>query len=295
MASDADPILATKVGVMHIGVAMFPTEDVPLPAILARMAEDRGFESLWFAEHTHLPVGTRDDSGRDPGMRYRKTLDPFVAMTAAATATTMLRIGTGVCLVTQRDPIITANEVASVDLLSGGRLSFGVGAGWNRPELRNHGTDPRTRMRLMAERMHAMIEIWTHDEASFHGEFVDFDPIWSWPKPVQKPYPPIVIGGDGPTVEDRILDYGDEWMPNLHDETSLLDRWRRLTERAGRVIPLTMTGVDADPSQLARFRGLGVHRSLAWLPQSANDGVVSIGEAERFLDRLAAAMTASQA
>ncbi len=279
---------------MHIGLAMFPTEDVPLPATVARLAEERGFESLWFAEHTHLPVGTRDASGSDPGMRYRKTLDPFAAMTAAAAATTTLRVGTGVCLVTQRDPIITANEVASVDLISGGRLSFGVGAGWNRTELRNHGTDPRTRMRLMSERMHAMIEIWTNDEASFHGEFVDFDPIWSWPKPVQKPYPPIVVGGDGPTVEDRILDFGDEWMPNLHDESGILDRWRRLNDRAGRVIPLTMTGVDNDPSQLARFRDLGVHRSLAWLPQSANDGVVSLGGTEAFLDALAEARDASR-
>lgn len=274
---------------------MFPTEDAPLPAALARMVEDRGFESLWFAEHTHLPVGTRDGSGGDPGMRYRKTLDPFVAMTAAATATTTLRVGTGVCLVTQRDPIITANEVASVDLLSGGRLSFGVGAGWNRPELRNHGTDPRTRMRLMAERMHAMMAIWTHDEASFHGEFVDFDPIWSWPKPVQKPYPPILVGGDGPTVEDRILDYGDEWMPTLHDESALLDRWRRLNDRAGRLVPLTLTGVDPDPAQLARLRDAGVHRSLAWLPQDADDGVVSLGETEHFLDALVEAHTASQA
>lgn len=280
---------------MHIGLAMFPTEDVPLPAAVARMAQDRGFESLWFAEHTHLPVGTRDGSGGDPGMRYRKTLDPFVAMTAAATVTTTLRVGTAVCLVTQRDPIVTANEVASVDLLSGGRMSFGVGAGWNRPELRNHGTDPRTRMRLMAERMHAMIEIWTHDEASFAGDFVNFDPIWSWPKPVQKPYPPILVGGDGPTVEERILDYGDEWMPNLHDEEALLDRWRRLNERADRVIPLTLTGVDADPGRLSHFRDLGVNRSLAWLPQSANDGVVSIGEAEHFLDQLATAVQSSLA
>jgi len=280
---------------MHIGLAMFPTEDAPLPGALGRLVEDRGFESLWFAEHTHLPVGTRDPGGLDPGMRYRKTLDPFVAMTAAAAATTTLRVATGVCLVTQRDPILTANEVASVDVLSGGRVSFGVGAGWNRPELLNHGTDPRTRMRLMAERMHAMIEIWTHDEASFHGEFVNFDPIWSWPKPVQKPYPPILVGGDGPTVEERVLDFGDEWMPTLLDEDALLDRWRGLNDRAGRVIPLTMSGIDSDPSQLSRFRDLGVTRGLAWLPQSANDRVVSVGEAERFLDQLAAAVAASQA
>jgi probable F420-dependent oxidoreductase len=280
---------------MHIGLAMFPTEDVPFPAVVARMMQDRGFESLWFAEHTHLPVGTRDPGGLDPGMRYRKTLDPFVAMTAAAAATTTLRVGTGVCLVTQRDPILTANEVASVDLLSAGRLLFGVGAGWNRPELRNHGTDPRTRMRLMAERMHAMIEIWTHDEASFHGEFVDFDPIWSWPKPVQKPYPPILVGGDGPTVEERVLDFGDEWMPTLHDEAELLERWRRLNDRAGRVVPLTVSGAESDPVQLARFRDAGVHRSLVWLPQDANAGVVSVDDTERFLDGLAAAVAASRA
>ncbi len=278
---------------MHIGIAMFPTEDVPLPGAVARLAEERGFESLWFAEHTHLPVGTLDPGGADPGIRYRRTLDPFVAMTAAAAATTTLRVGSGVCLVTQRDPIITAKEVASVDLVSGGRVEFGIGAGWNRPELRNHGTDPRTRMRLMEERMRAMIAIWTTEQAAFHGDFVDFDAIWSRPKPVQKPYPPVHVGGEGPTVEERVLAYGDGWMPNVRKEDETFDRWRRLVDRSDRPLTLTLTGVAAAAADLSRYRERGASRVLVWLPQSTGDGALDAGDTERFLDDVAESVAAS--
>src|ERR671936_1276605 len=184
---------------MRFGVAMFPTDYSMEPAELARMAEERGFESLFFPEHTHIPASRRTPypPGGELPDEYSHTLDPFVALTAAAAATERLRIGTGICLVVERDPIVTAKEVASLDRLSGGRFLFGVGAGWNREEMANHGTDPRRRHELMRERVEAMKAIWTEDEASYHGRYVDFDRIWAWPKPLQRPHPPVIVGGNG--------------------------------------------------------------------------------------------------
>ena len=177
------------------------------------------------------------------GDRYAKTFDPFVAMTAAAAATTTLKVATGVCLVPQRDPIHTAKEVATVDVLSGGRVIFGVGAGWNRQEMRNHGTDPKTRMRLLTERVEAMIEIWTKDDAEYHGQLVDFGPLQAWPKPVQTPYPPIMVGGSGPTVEDRVLAFGDGWAPMIGGiEDEVFDRFARLRDRTDKALELTASG-----------------------------------------------------
>ena len=168
-------------------------------------------------------------------------------MTAAAAATTTLKVATGVCLVPQRDPIHTAKEVATVDVLSGGRVIFGVGAGWNRQEMRNHGTDPKTRMRLLTERVQAMIEIWTKDEAEYHGHLVDFDPLQAWPKPVQTPYPPIMVGGAGPTVEDRVLAFGDGWAPMIAGiEDDVFDRFARLQDRTDKPLELTASGPDPD-------------------------------------------------
>ena len=168
---------------MKIGIAMFPNIDAPAPGLLGRMIEDRGLESLWFAEHSHLPIEGQPPEDGMPGDRYAKTFDPFVAMTAAAAATTTLMVATGVCLIPQRDPIHTAKEVATVDVLSHGRVILGVGAGWNRQEMRNHGTDPRIRMRLLTERVQAMIEIWTKDVAEYHGQLVDFGPLRPGPSP----------------------------------------------------------------------------------------------------------------
>src|SRR5690242_17769141 len=194
---------------MDFGVGYFPTHDGMRPGEIARRVEERGQTALYFAEHTHIPASreTPWGGGRDLPRKYWHTYDLFVALTAAAEATTRLRVGSGVCLVVERDPITTAKEVASVDHLSGGRFEFGVGAGWNRPEIANHGVDPRTRFRVMQERVQAMKEIWLHDEASFHGEFVSFDGVQSWPKPVQWPHPPVLVGGAGPTVLDRVLAY----------------------------------------------------------------------------------------
>jgi probable F420-dependent oxidoreductase len=273
---------------MQFGTAYFPTHDAMGPAPLARLLEDHGQESLFVAEHSHTPASreTRYPGGGELPRKYNHTYDPFVALTAAATVTTRLRIGTGICLVNQRDPIITAKEVASLDDISGGRFEFGVGAGWNREEMRNHGTDPRTRMKLVAERVHAMQEIWTHDAASFHGDFVNFDDIWVWPKPAQRPYPPVLVGGGGPTVSDRVLDFGDAWFPNWGEVAEDLEvRTQELRDRAERPIDVMVMGAPADTAVLARCEELGVSRVTHWLP-SAGRGPVE-AELERWESAIA--------
>jgi len=263
------------------GLTIFPTDYSIGPADLARAAEDAGFESLFFAEHTHIPASrhtTRPGGGELP-QRYWHTLDPFVALTAAAVATERLRIGTGVCLVIERDPIVTAKEVASVDLLSGGRFEFGVGAGWNQEEMRNHGTDPQRRFSLLRERIEAMKAIWTQDQATYHGEHVNFDAIWSWPKPVQKPHPPVLVGGTGPKALDRVLRYGDIWMPNRIAEPGWLkDRVAELRDRAGRQLPVTYYGADATDEFVAALAEAGVDRVLLQLPDAGADEVLPLVE-----------------
>src|SRR5215469_652216 len=195
---------------MHLGIFSYNVEYGARPDALARACEERGFESFWVGEHTHIPA-TRQTSypGGDPLPRpYYHMADPFVSLMAAAAETTTIKLGTGVCLVVEHDPIVLAKTVATLDWLSGGRVLFGIGGGWNREEMRNHGTNPSTRWALMRERILAMKEIWTRDAAEFHGRFVDFDPIWSWPKPVQRPHPPVLVGSDGAGALDRVLDYG---------------------------------------------------------------------------------------
>ncbi|HEV2666355.1 MAG TPA: LLM class F420-dependent oxidoreductase, partial [Blastocatellia bacterium] len=224
---------------MHFGIAMFATEYAISPSELASEVEQRGFESIWFPEHTHIPASRRTPwpGGGDLPREYWHTYDPFIALTAAASATTRLRLGTGVCLVIERDPIITAKEVATLDRLSNGRVIFGIGGGWNVEEMGNHGTDYKRRWRVLRERTLAIKKIWTEDEAEFHGEFVDFDPIWSFPKPLQKPHPPILMGGDGPTTFDRVIEFCDGWMPiglrlvNVEEKIAAL---RRRAEEADR-------------------------------------------------------------
>src|SRR5690242_2234890 len=259
---------------MDFGIGYFPTHDAVGPGTIARIAEERGHESLFFAEHTHIPASRESPypGGGELPRKYSRCYDPFVALTAAAAASTSLRIGTGVCLVIERDPIITANEVASLDHLSGGRFEFGIGAGWNREEMRNHGTDPKRRMRVMRERVEAMKAIWTEDEASYHGEFVNFDRIWSWPKPAQRPYPPILVGGNGPTVLDRVLAFGDAWFPNYARE-GILDRIGALHERAERHVDVMLMSVPANPGAIERAYRAGCRRVVHWAP-SAGRGPV---------------------
>lgn len=252
------------------------------PADLARAVEERGFESLFYTEHTHIPVSTRRADGAS-AKDYAHTYDPFVALAAAAAATRTLLLGTAVCLVTQRDPIITAKEVASLDHLSGGRFLFGVGAGWNRAEMADHGTDPETRMALLAERVAAMRAIWTEDEAQFHGSHVDFDPLWSWPKPVRRPHPPILVGGNGPTTEDRVLAYGDGWLPQsgpLASVDELRTRIVRLRQRAAEMgrgpIPVTLFSPPYDRGIVAAFAEAGVDRCLFAVAGDTPDKVLSL-------------------
>src|SRR5215210_2976375 len=199
---------------MDFGLAIFPTDYTLEPVELGQLAEERGFESLWFPEHTHIPASreTPWPGGSELPKEYWHTYDPFVALSAVAQVTERLKLATGICLVVERDPIITAKEVASLDRLSGGRFLFGVGAGWNREEMENHGTDPDRRFGLMRERVEAMKAIWTSDEASYHGRHVNFDRIWADPKPVQKPHPPVLVGGNADKTLDRVVSYGDEWL-----------------------------------------------------------------------------------
>jgi len=273
---------------MDTGIAMFPTHDAVDPARFARMAEERGHGAVYFPEHTHIPASRESPwgGGAELPRKYWHTYDLFVAMTAAATATTRVRVGSGICLVTERDPIITAKEVASVDRLSGGRVDFGIGAGWNREELRNHGTDPRRRMAVLRDRVAAMKAIWTEDEASYEGDHVAFERIWSSPKPAQRPYPPVLVGGNGPTVLDRVLDLGDAWFPN-HAREAVLERipeLRRRAAEAGRRIAVVVMGVPPDARVLAAYEEAGVERGVAWMPSGARSVV------ERALERFEAAV-----
>ena len=262
---------------MDFGVGYFPTHDGMRPGEVARLVEDRGQDAIYFAEHTHIPAAETDRApGKPLPPKYWHTYDLFVALTAAAAATTRLRVASGVCLVIERDPILTAKEVASVDHLSGGRLEFGVGAGWNRTEMRHHGTDPRTRMALLRERIEAMKEIWTNDEASYSGTYVRFDRIWSYPKPAQRPHPPVLVGGTGPTVLDRVLAFGDAWFPNFSPD--LYDRIAELRARADRPIEVQVMAVPADPKVFERLREAGVRRVAQWLPSGPRSRI------ERALD-----------
>jgi probable F420-dependent oxidoreductase len=273
---------------VKFGIAIFLTDYSPDPGTVARMVEERGFESLFLPEHTHIPVGreTAFPAGGELPRHYSHTHDPFVALAAAAEATERLLLATGVCLVIQRDPIITAKEVASVDQISRGRFLFGVGAGWNLEEMQNHGTDPRRRFSLMRERIEAMKAIWTEEQAAYHGKRVSFDAIWSWPKPVQLPHPPILVGGNAEHVLDRVVAFGDEWMPNrVRGLTEKIEALRRRAEEAGRdPIPITLSGAKPDPELIERGEKLGVHRCTFYIEPS------EAGEIERQLDRLAATL-----
>ena len=265
---------------MKFGLCIFPTDYAIAPAELGRAAEDAGFESLFFAEHTHIPASrdTPRPGGGDLPEQYWHTHDPFIALATVSQVTDTLRLGTGVCLVVERDPIVTAKDVASLDVLSGGRVDFGIGAGWNREEMRNHGTDPSRRFALMRERTLAMKAIWTQDEATYHGEFVDFDRILCWPKPMQDPHPPVIMGGLGPKVLDRVLEYGDEWMPNRARPEELAPRIAELRERAGRRFPVGYYGAPAEDAFVEALAEAGVDRVLLQLPPAPADEVLPLVE-----------------
>ena len=259
---------------MHYGLTFFPTDDSLPPAAAAVAAEERGFESLWLAEHSHIPVSPVTPGPPAPGepglpRPYYAVADPFVSLSMAAAATSRLRLGTGICLVPQRDVFQTAKQVASLDLYSGGRFLFGVGGGWNRPEIENHGTPFEKRFAVMRERIEPMKCLWTEEKAEYHGEHVDFGPSYAWPKPAQKPHPPIHVGGAGLRAIRRAVRYGDGWIPLLgqgdDDPIALLPRLREELERAGRdpsAFEVTLYFCPPDPAVVKRAEDAGITRVL---------------------------------
>jgi probable F420-dependent oxidoreductase len=272
------------------GVLMFATDYAIRPDELAIAAEERGFESLFFPEHTHIPASRRSPwpGGSELPKEYSHTHDLFVALAAAASVTKRIKIGSGICLVVERDPIITAKEVASVDFLSNGRMIYGIGGGWNAEEMENHGTAFKTRWKLLRERVLAMKEIWTKDEAEFHGEYVNFDPIWSFPKPVQKPHPPILMGGDTPRARQRVVDFCNGWMPIGIRTEGVIEGMKDLAARARAAgkrpqdFPVTVFGAPANADALRAYADTEVERVTFWVPPEGRDKVLSL------LDRYAA-------
>ena len=267
---------------MKIGIYVFATEYTIRIDELAREAEQRGFESLFVPEHTHIPASRRSPwpGGGDLPREYWHTLDPFVALAAAAAATSTLRLGTGICLLTERDPIVNAKEAATLDLLSGGRFELAIGAGWNAEEMENHGTAFATRFRVMSERARAMKVIWTEEEPEFHGEFVDFDPIWSYPKPVQRPNPPILVGGETDHTLRRVVDWADGWFPRGRggfDPAEGMARLKAIADEAGRAmdtIDVSLFGAPPKPEALDQAEEAGVTRAILALPSNDRDDVL---------------------
>jgi probable F420-dependent oxidoreductase len=241
----------------RFGITMFPTDYSIQPVELARAAEERGFESLFFPEHTHIPTSRKTPfpGGGALPKHYSHTHDPFVAFGACAAVTKKIRLGTGICLVVQRDPIVLAKEIATVDSLSNGRFVLGIGAGWNREEMQNHGADYTNRWGLVREKILAMKAIWTQDEAQFHGKFVDFDPIWSYPKPAQRGGPPVWIGANSKWVFDRIAEYGDGWMPIGGLGSGNMDRLQAACEARGRKVGDITLALFAAPTKIESLLG----------------------------------------
>jgi len=271
---------------MQFGAAIFFTDYSMGPAELGRALEERGFESLWAPEHSHIPLSRTSPfppGGEVPKMYY-DVMDPFVTLAAAAAATSKLKVGTGICLVIQRDPIQTAKEVASLDQISGGRFLFGVGGGWNAEEMADHGTAFKTRFSLMQERIEAMKAIWTKSKPEYHGKFVDFPPMMTWPKPVQKPHPPVIVGGAFPYAARRAIAYGDGWLPHARrpaygEVLGLLPEFRKMATEAGRdpdTIPITVFGVSQDLDLIRRYRDAGVARISFNLPAAKADEVLPL-------------------
>ena len=277
---------------MKFGIATFVTDEGISPLVLGPALEERGFDSVFLAEHSHVPASrqTPYPSGGDLPRKYYRTLDPFVALTAIASVTSRLLVGTGVALLPQRDVIHLAKEVASIDLVSAGRFQFGVGIGWNREEMRNHGTDPKTRGALMDEMLDALIEIWNNDEAEFHGSHVDFDPIFAWPKPVQLPHPPIYVGGDSAAALARLARFGDAWFPLSNTSPAKVTRVREWLAAQDRPdVPITIFGAGTDPATLAGYGEVGVERVtflLETMPES--ETLAELDELARLGQRISA-------
>jgi probable F420-dependent oxidoreductase len=268
---------------MKFGISTFVNDDTIDTVTLTRAIEERGFDALAIAEHTHIPASRESaypPGGELPNIYYR-TLDPFVTLAAAAAVTSSIELITGIALLIQRDPIITAKEAASIDLISGGRFVFGVGAGWNIEELRHHGTDPKTRGALLDERIEAIKALWMDEPAEYHGKFVDFDSSYLRPKPVQKPHPPILIGGDSDATVKRVIRHQAGWMSNPLPVERLTKRIDQMHEGAGHDVPLTTFGTPIDPDYWGALEDLGYGQLNLLLPTKPRD------ESLRLLDEYA--------
>ena len=269
---------------MKLGTVIFPTEYSIRPDDFARACEERGFESIWFPEHTHIPSSRKTPypAGGELPKEYSHTYDPFVALMAAAAVTKTIKLATGICLVIERDPIVTAKEVASLDLLSNGRFLFGIGGGWNVEETENHGMPFGKRWKLLCERIEAMKEIWTKDEAEYHGELVSFDPIWSWPKPLQKPHPPIILGSASKMGIKRVVDYCDGWIPiglAVRDMPAAIADLHAQAKAKGRdpqSIEVSLFWAPPDADGLKRYQDMGVARGVLALPSVPKDEVLKM-------------------
>jgi probable F420-dependent oxidoreductase len=268
---------------MHFGASMFFTDYSMTPAELAQALEARGFESVWAPEHSHIPTSRRSPwpGGGDLPKQYYDVMDPFVTLAMAAAATKSLKIGTGVCLVNQRDAIQTAKLVASLDHVSGGRFLFGIGVGWNAEEMEDHGTVFTTRAKLVRERVEAMKLIWTKSKAEYHGELVNFPEMMTWPKPTQKPHPPVIVGGAFPQAARRAVRYGDGWIPlaGRGDVLSVLPKFGDMLKEAGRdaaSCPITLFGCNEDGDFLKRARDAGVARACVSLSAEKADKTLPI-------------------
>jgi probable F420-dependent oxidoreductase len=271
---------------MEFGAAIFFTDYSMGPVELGRALEARGFESLWAPEHSHIPLSRQSPfpQGGDLPKKYYDVMDPFVTLSAAAAATATLKVGTGVCLVVQRDPIQTAKQVATLDQISGGRFLFGIGGGWNAEEMADHGTDFKSRFELMRERVEAMKLIWTKSRPEYAGQFVQFPPMMTWPKPLQKPHPPVIVGGAYPYGARRAIAYGDGWLPHARrpaygDVLNLLPEFAKLATASGRdpaSIPITVFGVAEDLDLIRRYRDAGVARLVFNLPAAKADEVLPV-------------------
>jgi probable F420-dependent oxidoreductase len=275
---------------MHLGIFSYNVEYGARPDELARAAEERGFESFWVGEHTHIPAArqTPYPGGGELPKPYYHMADPFVSLMAAAAATRTIKLGTGICLVVEHDPLVLAKSVATLDWLSNGRVLFGIGGGWNREEMEHHGTPFGRRWQVMRERVLAMKALWTQEEASFHGEFVNFDRAISFPKPVQKPHPPILFGGATAHGRARVVDYCDGWIPIdvlLDDLPAAIADLRARAVAAGRKAESLSVTVFAfqppAPDALARMEEMGVERVTMVAPRRLADALP-------FLDRMAA-------
>jgi probable F420-dependent oxidoreductase len=269
---------------MQLGIEMFATDYAMRPDELARACEERGFESVWFPEHTHIPASRRSPfpPGGELPKEYWHTHDLFVALMAAAAVTKTIKLGSGICLAMERDPITMAKEVASVDQLSNGRLIFGIGGGWNAEEMENHGTPFTKRWKILREKIEAMKVIWAQDEAEYHGEFVNFDPIWSYPKPLQKPHPPIVLGSNTMQGLARVAHYCDGWLPNARAFQQLPAMVRELRNRVAQVgrpqkeITISVLGVQGNEAMLQQCRELGAERAIFFVPSAGRETVLPL-------------------